>query len=589
MLSVREQLELVKGLMGYRYGDDEIDLRVTDAIANQMAAWGITDIRNFGRANDSLAINCMEWGGHTGVLSGFHFINARTGAALTPVHWNSFTGTGAYEGMGYGSSGGFFCGFYSNQGSEASYEWDDRFDNYLGDAGRQGDNLIQIFAHFTNDGVPYFTARLYNLKGMSFWTAVRELATIVIAAVSFVVPGVNAAVASSIFGSFATAYPALTAAASQVMLQTALSGGDVEAAVKSVAYSYLGASAGGVVQGVSDSEALGQLAAAATSAAAQGGDVERAVAMAALRLAPSAASSALDYIRSDTSDVVEEVNIPDSFSGESVIETAAPVISTGEAAMSIFDIPESAPTIDWDAEYQSSIAFPDIEEMSSWAPSVADIGVAFDNGSVPLNAPMFEPVGYSLDDLFTAATGEAPVATPVAADGSGGALPEAIAQTPPAQAVDTPASSFFDDITWDGTVDNLTALAIAAIRVHQAYQVANRPPVQPVTQTTRAGTTQTARSDGTLATTDPTTGRAVITRPPAGVPYELPGGGAVINNGNGTYTAVSPTGATVTRSYAVDVPLSGVARVQPETWVDGVPNWAIIAASVGALFIATRR
>lgn len=581
MITVREQLEIVKGLMGYRYGDAEVDARVTDAIANQMRAWGVTDIRDFGRANDSLAVDCMQWGAYTGILSGFHFVNTRTNASLTPVHWNSFTGTGLYEDVRFGPTGGVFCGFYKNSEDDYSYYWDSRFDNYLGDAGNVGDNLIQIFAHFLPDGIPYFSARLFNQRGMSFGQALKELATIVFAAVTFVVPGVNAAVAGSIFGSFATAYPALTAAASQVMMQTALSGGDVEAAVKNVALSYVGQSAGTVVQGVSDSQALGQLAAAATTAAASGGDVEAAVARAALRMVPAAVSGAVDYFQSDS--------LPDAEIYDPGVPATAPVFETGENDMSIFDIPTSAPSMDWDPLYQASIAAPDLEEMASWAPAVTDIGIAFDNGSVPLNAPTFEPIGYSLDDLFTAATGEAPIATPVSADGSGGALPAAIAAAPAGEALDTPASSFFSEVTWDDTVDNLTDLAIAAIRVHQAYQVANRPPVQPAVQTTRAGAAQTARPDGTLATVEQTTGRTVVTRPPVGVPYELPGGGAVINNGNGTYTTVSATGETVTRSYAVDVPLSGIARVQPETWIDGVPNWAIIGASVIGLFIATRR
>lgn len=584
MITVKEQLEIVKGLMGYRYGDPDIDARVTDAIAAQMATWGISDIRNFGRVEDSLQIDCTEYGGHTGVLSGFHYVNNRTGASITPVSWTGFTGTGAYEGMGYGGSGGFWCGQYTNPDSEFTYEWDSRFNNYIGDAGIQGENRIQIFVNFTQDGIPYFTAKLFNTRGMSFWQAVRELATIAIAAVTFVVPGVNAAVAGSIFGSFATAYPALTAAASQVMLQTALSGGDVEAAVKSVAYSYLGQSAGGIVAGVSDSESIGQMAAAATTAAARGGDVQQAVAMTALRLAPSAISDVVDYLQSDT-----EISIdapPESALDLALSVESAPSVITGDTAVSIFDIPTSAPSQDWDSLYTSANAAPDLDEIASWAPATVDFGTVFDNGSVPTVAPIFEPMGYSLDDLFASATGSVPETAPAAATG----LSDAIVNTPADTPVDVPASSFFEDMTWDDTVDKLTSLAVAALRVNQAYQAANRPPTQPAVSATRAGTTQTARSDGTLATVDPATGRAVVTRPPAGVPYELPNGaGAVVNNGNGTYTVVSPTGQTTTRSYASDVPLSGVARVQAETWVAGVPNWAILAAGVGAFALIARR
>lgn len=579
--SITRQLEIVKGLMGYRYGDADVDSRVTRALATQLTAWGISDIRDFGRVNDTLDIDCTEYGGHTGRLNGFHYINKRTGASLTPVSWIGFTGTGIYEGMGYGSSGGFYCG----GANDLTYEWDSRFDNYIGDAGEIGDNRIQIFVQFTQDGVPYFIARLFNTRGMSFWQAVKELATIALAAISFVVPGVNAAVAGQIFGSLAVSYPALTAAASQVMLNTALSGGDVEAAVKSVAYSYLGNAAGGIVQGVSDSEALGRLAAAATTAAAQGGDVQRAVEMAALRLVPSVASDAVEFFQSG-SDADQSANVALPATDQSVTFDSNP----GDSSMSIFDIPSTPPSQDWDELYAASVASPSIEEMASWAPAIVDFNVALDSDSVPLTAPTFEEFGFSLDDLFASVTGETPHATPVSATGEGGALPAVIAQTPANEAVDTPASAFFDDITWDGTVDKLTSLAIAAIRVHQAYQAANRPPVQPAVQTTRGGGVQTVRTDGTLTTTDPTTGRVVVTRPPAGVPYELPGGaGAVINNGNGTYTVVSPDGQTATRSYAGDVPLSGIARVQPESWVPGVPNWAILAGAAGIFAVIVRK
>lgn len=580
MITVKEQLEIVKGLMGYRYGDAEIDARVTDAIAAQMAAWGIADIRDFDRSDDSIHVECPDNSGpKSGYLHGYHFVNGRTGASLTHPTWTRFVATGDYEGMGMPSSGGIWCGFESRPYSDYSYEWDSRRDNFVVDAGMRGEHLIKVYAQWTPDGIPYFQAQLFNTRGMSFWQAVKELTTIVLAAASFAVPGVNAAIAGQIFGSLAVSYPALTAAASQVMLNTALSGGDVEAAVKSVALSYLGQSAGGVVEGLTDSDAIGKLAASATAAAAQGGDVERAVAMTALRLVPSVASDVVDYYRAD------DVPIDESPAVESTDESVSN-LTAGESAVSIFDIPTSAPAQDWDALYTANYAAPSLDEMASWAPATVDFGTAFDSASVPIEAPIFEPLGYSLDDLFATATGSVPETAPAAATG----LNDAVAEAPADAPVDVPASSFFEDVTWDETVGRLTGLAIAAIRVHQAYQGANQPPVQPAVTTTRTGNSQTARNDGTLVTVDPATGRAVVTRPPAGVPYELPGeAGAVINNGNGTYTVVSPSGQTVTRSYAADVPVSGIARVQPATWVEGVPNWAILAAGVGVIALIARR
>lgn len=41
-------------------------------------------------------------------------------------------------------------------------------------------------------------------------------------------------------------------------------------------------------------------------------------------------------------------------------------------------------------------------------------------------------------------------------------------------------------------------------------------------------------------------------RPPVGVPYATADGGVIVNNGDGTYTYASNSGATVTRQYTAE-------------------------------------
>ncbi len=83
-------------------------------------------------------------------------------------------------------------------------------------------------------------------------------------------------------------------------------------------------------------------------------------------------------------------------------------------------------------------------------------------------------------------------------------------------------------------------------------------------------------------------GRAVVTRPQAGVPYALPDGSVIINNGDGTYNLVSTAGQTTRRAYPASVPQVGSVAVQKE-WIPGVPNWAVLAGGGLLAALAMRR
>lgn len=580
--NIRRQLEIVSGLFGYRYGPGDLH----EWVLNQLSAvlsYYVADIRDLGIERST--VRCCKTPGYSDEygegppsdcidLPTSYYINKKTGKRLTGIA--RVAGIGYMISSGGAVSAGAQCQYRSNCPSDLPlcFSGSAQTGVYMrpGDVESKGilfetighyepdGNLsnVVIYVKWTDDGVPYFLA--YRKPRKSQNQVFKEFLSMAVVAASFVIPGLGPTLASSVFGSFAAAYPAVANAIVNVAMQTALNGGDVESAVERVAAGALGAQAGTFINGVSDSAALGRLTSVATSAAVRGESIQDAVSGAALSLAPALAS--------DVSSAVQNfVSQPDAISVD---------IPSEGAAVSIFDIPTQAPTqyVDYDFDLA------DIEAMGAgqvFTPAVVPASGAL---GVPDFAPTLDAsAGYSLDDFLASdlVTFDQQTGVPVSA-------PPAVQAVIDATPIEAPATSFFENVTFENVVDKVTDLAIGAIRIHQAYQAANRPPVQPVQQTTRAGGVQTARPDGTLTTTDPATGRPVVTRPPAGVPYEVPGGGLMMNNGDGTYTVVSASGQSVTRAYTSTVPPSGVAVVQPAQWVSGVPNAAILGG--GALFAA---
>jgi hypothetical protein len=99
-----------------------------------------------------------------------------------------------------------------------------------------------------------------------------------------------------------------------------------------------------------------------------------------------------------------------------------------------------------------------------------------------------------------------------------------------------------------GFVATLTDLAVAAIKINQAYQAANKPQIR--TAVVGAGGTTIASANGTVSTRNPLTGAVTVGKPAPGTPYALADGRVIINNGNGTFTTAYPDGRTVTTPYA---------------------------------------
>jgi hypothetical protein len=108
-------------------------------------------------------------------------------------------------------------------------------------------------------------------------------------------------------------------------------------------------------------------------------------------------------------------------------------------------------------------------------------------------------------------------------------------------------------------VQAFTAAGMAVISLIKAYKQLDTPRVQPIARNVNAdgsvsvvgnnGLIQTRRADGTIVTTTP----------PVGVPQATISGNYIVNNGDGTYTVVSPTGQSQTIRYGASTGNGGLS------------------------------
>ena len=406
--------------------------------------------------------------------------------------------------------------------------------------------------------------------------SLRELAPLIGAAVTF--GGLGSVLSVSIFGpATVAAYPAATAAFTNLTLQTALTGGDIEAAARSAAASLVGAEFGDVVGSGLDSAQIGKVAAAAATAAVQGGDVDQAVIRSLINIGAQSVDDYVNLPNGDLTDPVYDYGEPDY---------TLPVYDYGDyvtlddigVQLDLVEINDilaiNADTLDA-VEIDPSTLFPDeygnlflasgeYVELSDTVYVDSIYADAEGNIRAPDNnilIPSDEALNLTADQLSaeiarmmdenagtTVATAPAPASRP--------------ATTPPAA-----SQTKWPSIT-DATkvLESIGKLAVQLKSTVTAVQTGTyRPP---------AGGTSTT---GTPRNT------------PVGVPITLPDGTVIVNNGNGTQTIRTPDGrvTTVPSSYAGRTGAGGAGGLLP-----GVSNQALLiggAILVGAVLLARRR
>jgi hypothetical protein len=116
-------------------------------------------------------------------------------------------------------------------------------------------------------------------------------------------------------------------------------------------------------------------------------------------------------------------------------------------------------------------------------------------------------------------------------------------------------------------------IMLEALKLVDSYRrLVNPQPPNRVTQARVGSSTVRATPDGMIVTVD-ASGRTVRTKPPVGQPQMTTDGSMIVNNGDGTYTSISPSGAMATNRY----PTTGAAAASSNYTTPLLIGGAILA------------
>jgi hypothetical protein len=528
---IRQQLEVEKRLLGYRFSPDaDRDSRATDLLAQNIAGLNIADIRDLSlhRGTDTTTVMVTQFfeGGDAGYSADVpvthtfpvvYLYNNKTNAKI-PGGFDFYCDPNAMVQSGQDTVQNQ-CPQIPSEGAPFPFlhtSLPDRWNN-------------DFSVIFRADGIPVFIPNEW--RGDSAWQTTRNYLTFLFTAASFVIPGIGATIGAYIFtAEFAAAYPAVVTIATNTAFNAALGGMDIEHAVGAALGNFVGGGFGNIVGGQVDSAIIGKLTGAAATAAINGGDVQNAVAMAALNYGastPSPQAPSLNPVgvnMDDESAVTEFVNTTNLFPDNTYSFT--------------IDAPA------FGAELANPAVLPSAESPFMTADTADITGQS----------------GMTSDAAFTPQGGPSPSSVPAAI-----------------LSPSTPS----DSISWNDIVKNVSSAAIAALQVVKAYQSTGMPsPRAPLPS-------QTVNRDGTITTTAPT-GSRTVAKLPAGMPYVLGDGTLVMNNGDGSYSLTTPAGATTKYVY----PLSGLTTVPGASMIAGVDSTKLLmygGVAVLALYLLSRR
>ena len=401
----------------------------------------------------------------------------------------------------------------------------------------------------------------------------RDLAPIIGAAVTF--GGLGSILNASIFSpATIAAYPTATMAVSNVAIQTALTGGDIEAAARSAAASLVGAEFGNVVGSGLDSAQIGKVAAAAATAAVHGGDIDKAV----LRSLVDIGARAMDELDFPPGDFTDPVDMPTFYIDPGLLGDSGDWMTLDELGID----PGTVDTSEILADMTDELIALDIDPSSLYPDEYGSLFLA-SGEFVEMSDVVFADSIYMDDEGNIRA---------------------------PDNSIMIPS-----DEALNATVDQLSAeivrqmdAAAGTVETSQPAPQSRPAAIPPAASQTRwptiADTTKLLDSIGKLSAQLKATGNAIKTgtyRPPAGgtstvgtprntpvgVPVTLPDGRVVTNNGNGTQTIRNPDGTTNTVPSSYSGASGAGASLLP-----GVSNQALLiggALLLGAVLLARRR
>lgn len=323
----------------------------------------------------------------------------------------------------------------------------------------------------------------------------RQLVAGAVFVLSFAFPAAGISVGNAIGAAVvpattAAAYPGLTTLVGNVALGAAFSGGNIEQALETAIAGYIGGVAGAQVQAATNVKGLAVVAAAATRAYIQGGNVEGAVRSALLS---------------------QGVNIVNDF----FTSTAPAIYDWGTGSGYASDL-TGDPLAQFNPEFQFTTDYGNFWDLDAgdvwglWPDLTPDFGVQPDGSWLAEPIPIPDVPGYPI----TNPTG------PAAQDWT------------------------YQDILKAASATIQVALqAVAATKQIQAITVNQRA------QSVNGQTVTRATDDGRIATRHPD-GTVTYSLPPVNSAQATITGNYIVNNGDGTYTLVSANGQRTTRSYS---------------------------------------
>lgn len=357
----------------------------------------------------------------------------------------------------------------------------------------------------------------------------------------------------------AAAYPLASKAVGSVALQTALTGGDIEAATRSAAASLVGAEFGNVVGSGLDSAQIGKVAAAAATAAIQGGDVEKAVLKSLVDIGAKAMDETLvDYGTGDWDpSLMEYVTLDDLGIDPGTVDTSDILAdNTDTFTQADIDLSVVSPDI-YGNLFLASGEFVELSDVT-FVDSIyvdSDGNIRAPDNSIMI--PSEDALNATVDQL------SAEIARQMDA---GADKVETSQPAPPSRPAAIPPAA--SQTKWP-SISDATKLLDAIGKLSAQLK-----------STVNAVKTGTYRSPSTSPVGTPR-------NTPVGVPVTLPDGRVVVNNGNGTQTIRNPDGTTVTVPSSYSGASGAGASLLP-----GVSNQALLiggAVLFGAVLLARRR
>lgn len=336
----------------------------------------------------------------------------------------------------------------------------------------------------------------------------------------------------------AASYPALATAIGNVALSAAVNGGDIEKAVKGVALSSVagfgGTQVGQFASAATNSELFGQFVNVATRTAIAGGDIKRAVGIELL------------------SQGVTRMSADDSF----IFQSIEPEFDANDiSGVGFGDFWTNEPVA---VPYDFGSAFGEF----SFGDFVSDIPALPDLQLPPADLSI-NPVDWNPFPTVT----------------TGG-----VVSAPPANQL--PANPNSQSYTPSQIIQGVTSAAMSALNLVRAYRQLDSPAVQTTARVVRPnGAVSVIGNNGLIQTRNPD-GSVSSALPPVGVPQATTSGNYVVNNGDGTYTVVSPAGQSQTVRYSSTV--SATAASGSQNLIPGVSNTILLFGAVGAFLLARK-